>query len=199
LIGFCGGNTASVDNKESSEKIEDATSKTDQEPEASERTLKQQVLAEDLQTIPQIEDWIADIALLLNQKEFPVSDPLMLEIDGKQVEVIVVNAGGPLEIVRGGSPTWNTRQEGFRYITRFNELVLLESLRKNENEFTAYKFYYGDQKLLGAKTATASTAEGLRQAIPQDFEVGEDDFRGDFAKATQKHQELMEKIKMNMR
>jgi hypothetical protein len=142
---------------------------------------QQNLLNMPLESEEAIEDWIADLAMETNRQSIPVSEYKTVQVDGKNMEVRIVNPGGKVTIVSAAHPQWQAPTEAYRYYTRNDEVIALEKFVRKEDVYELDMVYYADGQILSSNTRTGATLEEARQAIPGTFVPEEGDTYDDYA------------------
>ena len=171
VLYSCGGDSASKENDEKTETDEAETTPPEDE-----------VLSMDLNSVNNIEDWIALLAVKMNEEAFSESEKKMIEREEMTLEAqAFTSKDNRIKIVRAGSPSWEaeTRDYAIRYLMRDDQVVLFEEAVKTDDGFSVNRIFYGDQKLLGSSTRKGATIkEAYSVSVPGDYEPqAEDDFR----------------------
>lgn len=188
MLNSCGGDPASKENNETAE-----TTEVENAPPEDE------VLTMDLNSVNNIEDWIALLAVKMNEGVFSGSEKKMIEREGMTLEAQVFNSkDNRIKIVRAGAPSWDaeTIEYAIRYLMRDGQVVLMGEARKGDDGYSVNRFYYGDKKLLGSSTLKGATfEEAYSLSVPGDYEPqAEDDFRLNYEEVMKRGNAFMEEV-----
>ena len=170
ILYSCGGDSASKENNE--------TTEAETETSAPENNL----LSMELNSVNNIEDWVALLAVKMNEEAFSESEKKMVDRGGTALEAQAFNSeDSRIKIVRAGAPSWGAEalEYAVRYLMRDDQVVLLEEAVKTDGGYSVHRIYYGDQKLLGSATLKgASFKEAYSEAVAGEYEPpSDDDFR----------------------
>ena len=188
MLYSCGGDPASKENDETTETTESETTPPEDE-----------LLTMDLNSVKNVEDWIALLAVKMNQEEFAESEKKMVEREGMTLEGQVFNnKDNRVRIVRAANPAWEADniEYAIRYLMRDDQVVLLEEAVKGDDGFSVNRIYYGDKKLLGSSTLKGATfEEAYQMSVPGDYEPqGEDDFRLKYEEVMKRGKAFMKEV-----
>mgnify|MGYP006267847591 CR=1 FL=1 len=138
-----------------------------------------ELLTADLGSVAAIENWVADIALKVNDKAYPAEGPTKIARGDNELDVTIFNRQGKINVIRVEDPDAKMLS-GQRYYLRNGQVVMLEEKGVREDgTHMANRFYYHAGEVLKAETRRAETEDGLATSAPQPYEspYGDMDYR----------------------
>lgn len=160
LLPACGDNDAGEAEIEEPE-MEETQTEAVSEPD---------VLTRELSTPEEIEDWVAELAVMVNQNEFQSTSPKEVTRGDTTYQVTVLNPEGRIKIVRAGSPSWENMEHGIRYLTRDGDVIMLEELEKVDDGYRINRFYYSNGELVSSTSRRGATLSEAMGALPTGYE-----------------------------